>query len=43
MNICPNCGSNLKDGDKFCRKCGTKVELRNNDLKTLIEKLDNKH
>ena len=32
MNICPNCGSNLKDGDKFCRKCGTKVELRNNDF-----------
>ena len=39
MNICPNCGSNLKDGDKFCRKCGTKVELRNNDLKTLIKNI----
>ncbi len=27
MNICINCGSHLKPGDKFCRKCGRKVEL----------------
>lgn len=39
MNICPNCGSNLKNGDKFCRKCGTKVELINNDLKTLVKNI----
>lgn len=39
MNVCPNCGSNLKDGDKFCRKCGTKVELKNNGLKTFIKNI----
>lgn len=39
MNICPNCGSNLKEGDKFCRKCGTKIELRDNNLKTLIKNI----
>ena len=24
---CPNCGDELTDGVKFCRECGSKVEL----------------
>lgn len=26
-DICLNCGNRLKPGDKFCRKCGTKVQI----------------
>ncbi len=25
MNYCPNCGSQIKQGDLFCRTCGTKA------------------
>lgn len=27
MIICPNCGTELSDTAKFCRKCGTKIEI----------------
>lgn len=27
MIICPNCGAELSDTAKFCRKCGTKIEF----------------
>ena len=25
--VCPSCGSEIKDGDKFCRKCGFAVQI----------------
>ena len=27
MNNCPNCGSNVKQGEAFCRMCGTKIPV----------------
>jgi Tfp pilus assembly protein PilF len=32
MNFCPNCGTELREADKFCRKCGTAV-IQNVQLK----------
>lgn len=26
---CPNCGSDILEGKKFCKKCGTKIETKN--------------
>ena len=26
MKNCPNCNAELKDGVRFCRHCGTKLE-----------------
>ena len=26
MMICPNCGTEISDNARFCRKCGTKIE-----------------
>ncbi len=26
--ICPNCGAEIKDGSKFCNKCGFKIEVQ---------------
>lgn len=31
MNKCLNCGNEIINGDKFCRKCGTKVQVDNNN------------
>jgi hypothetical protein len=28
MRICPNCNTQLKDDDLFCKKCGQKIEQR---------------
>ena len=32
MNNCPNCGSNTNPGEAFCRVCGTKLSLPENNL-----------
>lgn len=34
MNKCLNCGNEIINGDKFCRKCGTKVQVENNNNNT---------
>ena len=31
MKYCTKCGNELKDTDIFCGKCGTKVEVDNNE------------
>ena len=31
MKYCTKCGNELKDTDIFCGKCGTKVEVNNNE------------
>lgn len=32
MNNCPNCGANLNPNEDFCRVCGTKVSLPQNNF-----------
>ncbi len=32
MNKCPNCGSNTKSGEKFCGKCGTALQVVQNNM-----------
>lgn len=32
MNNCPNCGSNVNLGEAFCRVCGTKMPVPQNNL-----------
>lgn len=32
MNKCPNCGSNTKSGEKFCGKCGTALQIVQNNV-----------
>lgn len=32
MNNCPNCGSNVNQGEAFCRVCGTKMPLPQNNF-----------
>lgn len=34
MNSCPNCGSNVNQGEAFCRVCGTKLILPQNNSVT---------
>ena len=42
MKKCPKCGSNLKANQKFCTKCGTKIEdLKKNKLSPdILAKID---
>lgn len=35
--VCNNCGSELPEGSQFCHKCGTKVEVSNNQSKDAIQ------
>ena len=32
MNNCPNCGSSVNQGDAFCKVCGTKLPLPQNNI-----------
>ena len=32
MNNCPNCGSNINQGEAFCRNCGTKMPIPQNNI-----------
>lgn len=32
MNNCPNCGSKVNQGEAFCRVCGTRVALPQNNI-----------
>lgn len=32
MNSCPNCGSNVNQGEAFCRVCGTRLILPQNNI-----------
>lgn len=32
MNNCPNCGSNVNPGEVFCRSCGTKLPIPQNNV-----------
>ena len=32
MNNCPNCGSNINQGEAFCRNCGTKMTIPQNNI-----------
>ena len=32
MNNCPNCGSTVNQGEAFCRMCGTKLPLPQNNI-----------
>ena len=38
MKYCTKCGNELKDTDIFCGKCGTKVEVDNNETEDFFEK-----
>ena len=31
---CPNCNNEVSDGAKFCNHCGSKIEVKNEDVKT---------
>ena len=31
-NICPNCGGTLREGDRFCRSCGAKVVVEEQEI-----------
>lgn len=32
MNNCPNCGANVNSGEDFCRVCGTKITVSQNNF-----------
>ena len=32
MNNCPNCGANVNSGEAFCRVCGTKIAVPQNNF-----------
>lgn len=33
---CPNCGNDIEANQKFCTKCGTKIEIENNNFNLTI-------
>ena len=41
--FCKNCGNEMKDGAKFCDKCGTTIEQSKFSFETGAVAAENKH
>lgn len=41
MNNCPNCGSEINSGENFCRKCGTKISVTQNNIEDNTQQVNN--